>query len=64
MIKRYFFLFFILVTVNCMAQPGGGGDPGPGEPVPIPFAGILLAAGAAFGAKKILDGRRESNKSK
>ena len=44
-----------MISIVGVAQPGGGGDPGAGEPVPIAGLGILLAAGAFFGAKKIYD---------
>lgn len=43
---------FLLLPLMASAQPTGGG-PG-GEPPPVPITGIelLLAAGAAYGAKK------------
>lgn len=56
-------LFFIIFSLSCVAQddpPGGGvgGDPD------IPLDGgisLLLAAGAAYGAKKIRDYRQDKN---
>ncbi|WMN11393.1 hypothetical protein QYS49_38230 [Marivirga salinae] len=45
------------------AQPGGGGDGGtptePDNPVPITGIEYLIAAGAAFGAKKIYDNKKK-----
>lgn len=51
-------LFFGLYSLN--AQPGGGPPDEPG-PQPVPFTGIeyLIAAGAAFGAKKIYDKKKK-----
>jgi len=37
--------------------PGGGGDPD--NPVPITGIEYLIAAGAAFGAKKIYDKKKK-----
>jgi hypothetical protein len=53
-----FFLYF-LISISSVAQPGGGGDPGDGEPVPIAGLGILIAAGAFFGVKKIYDSKNK-----
>lgn len=56
------FLFLGYFTLN--AQPGGGGSgPGLNDPGsnPVPITGIeyLIAAGAAFGAKKIYDKKKK-----
>ena len=49
-------LVFLLLNVFAMAQPGDpGGDPDQGV-IPIDGGvGFLIAAGAAFGAKKVFD---------
>jgi hypothetical protein len=64
-IKFFIFLFFLLSSGVIMAAtlPGGGATPDcwP-DPCPIPLDGgvsLLLAAGAAFGTKKILDSRKK-----
>lgn len=46
-------LMFLTTWVTAFAQPG---DPpaDPGDPVPLSGLGILLAAGAALGIKKLL----------
>lgn len=56
--RKLFILVFCLSSVLVFAQvppddPGGGEDPG--DPVPISGIGMLLAAGAAYGAKKAYD---------
>lgn len=55
--------FLFIGCYSLSAQPGGGGGPGledPG-PAPVPITGIeyLIAAGAAFGAKKIYDKKKK-----
>ena len=51
-------LSFSIVTVY--AQPGDpGGDPDNSNPVPITGIEYLIAAGAAFGAKKLYDKKRK-----
>jgi hypothetical protein len=44
----------VALTPSLLAQPGGGGPP----PISVPVDGgitLLLAAGAAYGAKKLYD---------
>lgn len=41
------------------AQPGGGTPTDPDNPVPITGIEYLIAAGAAFGAKKIYDKKKK-----
>lgn len=50
-------LLMLICTFGAFAQPGGGG---PGTPTPIDGGiGILMAAGAAYGYKKmVLDRNR------
>ena len=43
---------FCFLSVVCFAQPG---DPGGDPDVPLGGIELLIAAGAAFGAKKWLD---------
>ena len=53
-------LFFIGYT-SLKAQPGdpnGGGDLDNDNPVPITGIEYLIAAGAAFGAKKLYDKKK------
>ena len=54
--KKTFIFFVFLLATKVFAQPG---DPGGGEDPdnPVPFHGIgwLLAAGGAYGVKKMLD---------
>ncbi len=52
------FLFMGYFTVNAQpGNPGGGTDPD--NPVPITGIEYLIAAGAAFGAKKIYDKKKK-----
>ena len=62
------FLFFVAFTTLCLATPstpGGSNGMSPGcwpPPCSVPLDGgvtLLLAAGAAFGAKKIADARKK-----
>lgn len=51
-------ILFVLSGIS-YAQPGGpGGGSDPDNPVPITGIEYLLAAGAAFGAKKLYDKRK------
>jgi hypothetical protein len=71
-LKKYCFLFFMIISVvNTMGQgqpggggPGGGLDAGSGEAptgaVPFEGIGFLLAAGMSYGAKKVYDYRKKS----
>jgi hypothetical protein len=61
MIRKPLILLFFLATSVLYGQPGDPGDDVDGE-VPIPGIGILLAAGAAFGAKKAYDVYRRREK--
>jgi len=55
--KLFFLVSFLLVSIVGYAQPGDpGGDPD--NPVPITGIEYLIAAGAAFGAKKLYDKRK------
>ncbi|GAA5022739.1 hypothetical protein GCM10011506_00340 [Marivirga lumbricoides] len=60
--QKSFFRIVLIVALVCVAellsaQPGPpGGDPD--NPVPITGIEYLIAAGAAFGAKKIYDKRK------
>jgi hypothetical protein len=52
--------FLSILAISLYAQPGdpgGGGDPD--NPVPITGIEYLIAAGAAFGAKKIYDKKKK-----
>ncbi|MCX7638437.1 MAG: hypothetical protein N2044_11395 [Cyclobacteriaceae bacterium] len=53
-------LLLNLLSLSGWSQPG---DPG-GDPDVIPITGleILLAAGAAFGAKRLVDVQKKKNK--
>jgi hypothetical protein len=71
-----FLMTIFVLNVIGQGQPGDGGggtggpggpiDPGSGDPAPagggVPFEGlgILLVAGASFGAKKVYDYRKKS----
>ncbi len=57
-ISKLFLLgFFLLAATVVNAQPGNpGGDPD--NPVPITGIEYLIAAGAAFGAKKLYDKKK------
>lgn len=50
-------ILFLVVNVYCAyAQPTGGGPGGGGDPdVPLGGIELLIAAGAAFGAKRWFD---------
>lgn len=49
-------LIFFVASVSAYAQPTGGGPGGGGNPdVPLGGIELLIAAGAAFGAKKWFD---------
>ena len=49
-------IVFFLVSLASFAQPGGGGPGGGGDPdVPLGGIELLIAAGAAFGAKRWFD---------
>lgn len=51
-------LFIGIFALNAQpTDPGGGGDPD--NPVPITGIEYLIAAGAAFGAKKIYDKKKK-----
>jgi hypothetical protein len=52
LIRKGLIVFFSLATSALFAQPG---DPGGDPDVPISGIWLLLAGGAAFGAKKIYD---------
>ena len=55
--KKVLFFALILVGFAALAQPGN-----PGPPVPIDGGlGLLLAAGAAFGGKKMYDRARKQS---
>ncbi len=52
-------IIFIFSSVLLFAQPGGGGPGGGGDPdVPLGGIELLIAAGALFGAKKVLDKKK------
>lgn len=73
-IYKAFFLVVLIVLVNLSVfgqepvpcdpffpEPGCGGDPY--EPVPIDGgASVLIAAGVAYGLKKVYDKRKQDNK--
>lgn len=48
----YLVVIFIFCHINAFSQPG---DPGGDPDVPISGIGLLLAAGAFFGIKKLID---------
>ena len=48
---------FFLLSVVCFAQPG---DPGEDPDVPLGGIELLIAAGAAFGARKWLHKNKKS----
>ena len=51
---------FIISSSAIWAQPGGGGPGGGGDPdVPLGGIELLIAAGAAFGAKKWFDKKKK-----
>ena len=68
--KRLQLIVGIIATTICLtlAQPGDpggpGGDPGGGSPVPLGGIEILLAAGGALGAKKIMELRKRMSDKK
>ena len=48
--------FLVLISSGVFSQPTGGGPGGGGDPdVPLGGIELLIAAGAAFGAKKWFD---------
>lgn len=51
-------IVFLLAANVSMAQPTD--PPTPEQPVPIGAIEILMAAGGAFGLKKILDSKKKS----
>ncbi|WP_296620944.1 hypothetical protein [Marivirga sp.] len=52
--------FFLFIGINILnAQPGTPTDPEADNPVPITGIEYLIAAGAAFGAKKIYDKKKK-----
>ena len=54
-LKLALFVFFVAAS-SAFAQPSGGGPGGGGDPdVPLGGIELLIAAGAAFGAKKWFD---------
>lgn len=63
-IKKYwlFPVFVLIIGVSSLvASPGGDGDGDGGEDPAVPIDGgvsILLVAGAAYGAKKVLEKRK------
>lgn len=60
-IKSTLILSLLLIGISTMsAQPGDpGGGTDPDNPVPITGIEYLIAAGAAFGAKKIYDKKKK-----
>jgi len=57
---RLAILFIVLSAFSLKAQPSGGGPGGGGDPdVPLGGIELLIAAGAAFGAKKWFDKTRK-----
>ena len=57
--SHLFILAVSLITMALYAQP----EP-PDDPTPLPGIAWLLAAGAAFGAKKVYDKKREARNQK
>lgn len=59
--KSFVILFFLLIPIIATSQPG---DPGadPDNPVPIGGVEVLLLAGGALGARKIILGRKRNDK--
>ena len=61
--KSIFIILFVISNSATIAQPGppcgtppcGGPGQNPGPPVPIGGIELLIAAGAAFGAKRWFD---------
>ena len=66
--KKHLYIFFFILSASAFAQPPSGGptqDPGPTGPDDIPIdggIGLLIAAGAIYGGKKIMDRRKKQNK--
>ncbi|MGK7390742.1 MAG: hypothetical protein ACNS60_10330 [Candidatus Cyclobacteriaceae bacterium M2_1C_046] len=63
--RKFLVIFLLLLPIYVIGQPDSGpGDPGGDPDDPIPITGIewLIAAGGLFGAKKIYDNRRKTNK--
>lgn len=62
-IKSSLIIIFILIGLSSVKGQPGGGDGTPSDPGdnPVPITGIeyLIAAGAAFGAKKLYDKRKK-----
>lgn len=49
-------LILLVSSVSLFAQPGGGG---PGTPTPFGFVEILVLGGAAYGAKKLHQNKKD-----
>jgi hypothetical protein len=62
---KHLALLFVLITGSSMlVYAQGPGDPGGGTDPDIPIDGgasLLLAAGAAYGAKKLADFRKKAS---
>jgi hypothetical protein len=56
--KIPFVIAFLLLSLATNAQPGDDPAPDPGNPVPLHGIGWLLAAGGAYGARKLLKTRK------
>ena len=49
-------VLFLMIKIASYAQPGGGGPGGGGDPdVPISGIGLLIAAGAFLGIRKLIN---------
>jgi hypothetical protein len=56
-IRSLLLVIFVMISAGLMAQPG---DPGGDPDVPIDGGiGLLIAAGALYGSKKMLDYRKK-----
>jgi len=51
--------FLLCCSYLGYAQPNGGGGPGGGPPAPIGGIGYLLGAGALYGLKRIIGGKKK-----
>jgi hypothetical protein len=56
-LKKYSLIAFLALSFSAMAQPA---PPGSGNPAPLPGLVWLAAAGAAYGAKKVYDKKKEA----